>query len=364
MDIELVDAKRSGQEPTKFRYGAPAEWPTFTGSADQVGVFLRINQVDTVDLTKQEIKLTGSLDLFWRCTGSYTFPQCLDFTIVDDEDVPEGDPQPQWATAQEMNLLSKFTYVVPSKGYLVTEHQFKSTFVDPIDARAFPFDWQDFTIAIGMRPGKGGGDRRYVMLMDPVIFTTNQAIPEWQIYGKGEAPGTAIMNGGKMKTMFCKFGDGSGHLARCWFRFHMRRYPYYYIVNVFALTMMISTLSVCSFAIPFTDIADRLSFNVTLLLTLVALKFVVSGFMPKVPYMTMMDIRLNLSGFVLLVVMLIQSSAVHFNFYGNDLDPWVGGVYTASLLLIEFALGIKCCCLAFFKPKEDWEGGAPVVPVP
>lgn len=83
--------------------------------------------------------------------------------------------------------------------------------------------------------------------------------------------------------------DNEYHYHGFAFRTRVRRLPFYYITNlVFPLFLLVS-LTGTAFAVPYEDAADRLSVSLTLLLTVVAYKFVVASTLPAVAYLTWLD---------------------------------------------------------------------------
>ena len=73
------------------------------------------------------------------------------------------------------------------------------------------------------------------------------------------------------------------------FKIHIRRRSSFFLINVALIMFMITVLCFSAFAVDSSDTADRLSVCLTLLLTSVAFKLVVSGSLPPVPYLTLLD---------------------------------------------------------------------------
>jgi len=65
-------------------------------------------------------------------------------------------------------------------------------------------------------------------------------------------------------------------------RVQAKRLAHFYFMNVAAVLVGVTSLSALSFACGIDENGDRLSVTLTLLLTSVAFKFVVSDLMPKV----------------------------------------------------------------------------------
>eukprot|EP00054_Salpingoeca_dolichothecata_P026878 m.194172 g.194172 ORF g.194172 m.194172 type:complete len:252 (+) comp25791_c0_seq3:377-1132(+) len=84
----------------------------------------------------------------------------------------------------------------------------------------------------------------------------------------------------------------------------LRRRPTFYIYNVAIPMFFLTTMSACSWSIDREDIPSRLSVTLTLLLTAVAYKIVISSELPAVSYVTALDSYiLTCTGFLALVVL-------------------------------------------------------------
>ena len=70
----------------------------------------------------------------------------------------------------------------------------------------------------------------------------------------------------------------------------VKRRSNYYLLNVFAMTVALTLLSGLGFSCELESNGDRLSITLTLLLTSVAFKLVTSEMLPKVPYLTRLDV--------------------------------------------------------------------------
>ncbi len=71
---------------------------------------------------------------------------------------------------------------------------------------------------------------------------------------------------------------------------------------------MITAMTLTSFIIPSNSLADRMSVNLTLLLTAVAFKFVVSQSLPHISYLTLLD-KYVLTSFVMLFFVVVENVA-------------------------------------------------------
>ena len=108
----------------------------------------------------------------------------------------------------------------------------------------------------------------------------------------------------------------------------LERIPWYYVSNIVGPMILIVLMSGCSFVIPFKDVADRLSASLTLVLTAVAYKYVVSQMVPPIGYSTRLD-RYVTWCFAFLFLVVVENCLAYY------LSPYWGWFdLTAGLLLL------------------------------
>ena len=93
------------------------------------------------------------------------------------------------------------------------------------------------------------------------------------------------------------------------FEFHIKRKYTYFLTNIVCLMLLISLLSFTTFFVNPDSIGDRLSVILTLLLTAVTFKFVVSQNLPPVSYLTVLDWYV-LSSVIFIFSVAIENSIV------------------------------------------------------
>ncbi len=99
----------------------------------------------------------------------------------------------------------------------------------------------------------------------------------------------------------------------------IERIPDYFITNVVIPLFIIVGLAFVSFALPLTQLNDRLSVILTMVLTSVAFKYVVAGYLPKVSYLTLLD-KYVLISFVVLGITAVQNAIVFRKSMDDDVD--------------------------------------------
>ena len=113
-------------------------------------------------------------------------------------------------------------------------------------------------------------------------------------------------------------------------RAYMTRQPEFYIYNVVLTTFLIVMCNMSVVTIPIEDFTDRMSITMTLLLTMVAFKFVLVNWVPVVPYLTYLD-KYNLFSILMLMVVTLENFIVAYDtridYEDKDhLDRWFFGL--------------------------------------
>ena len=96
-------------------------------------------------------------------------------------------------------------------------------------------------------------------------------------------------------------------------------------------------MSWSTFGISAGDIGDRLSYAVTMALTIVAFQFIISERLPQVNYMTLLD-KYNLYIFSLVLFVTVESTIVGYNGeglipHGQDIDEICGYIFLVFFIV-------------------------------
>ena len=162
----------------------------------------------------------------------------------------------------------------------------KASFKSIFSLHDFPFDYQDLRIVVSSR-----WNDETVLFETPENDTSHlyeENFPnkqEWELqkdvsYDKDTFGRKSFGKNAQVKMM---------NYSRYIFKIHIRRKSSFFLINVALIMFMITILCFSAFAIDSSHTANRLSVCLTLLLTAVAFKFVVSGSLPPVPYLTLLD---------------------------------------------------------------------------
>jgi len=244
--------------------------------------------------------------------------------------VEHSRPHYQFANASDVSAVegTLVTYLSPNDkpGFVRSEERFRGTFFQQMELRAFPFHAQ--TLKINLRlPRRSDAGRMFVQFhnsVGPQIEMKDWVrLSEWIRY----AP--------EANT----YTDSKGR-ARYTISIPLVRRYQYYVWSILLVMCGVSFLAFVSFAINADDLPGRSSHVLTLLLTAVAFKLVISDILPKVSYWTILDIYVNCMFFMMLVIAvengmvgLVASRAPHL-FEEFELPLEVG---TAALVITAWA---------------------------
>lgn len=146
---------------------------------------------------------------------------------------------------------------------------YRATCKELFELETFPYDVQDLTLEFRLNSPKTWD--LYDLTINSVQFSKAALqLNEWRPFSpilKRENPKH------KVSKVFLQ----------------VQRLAGFYIQNVVCMMFALSILSLSSFAVDINDNGSRISINVTLILTVVAFKFVLAGTLPKVPYNTLID---------------------------------------------------------------------------
>lgn len=131
--------------------------------------------------------------------------------------------------------------------------------------------------------------------------------------------------------------------------------------NLVLSLAVIVILSFTSYAIPIDDLADRLQVQVTLLLTTMTFKFILSDTLPSVPYLTTMD-RYVISGLLTLAVQGIgfcvsfvldeEETFLFHNFHVRDVSFKIDMIFLA--VIFAYQAYVHVGVLIAFRRSQDY----------
>lgn len=172
--------------------------------------------------------------------------------------------------------------------------EFSAVLEDPLDLHDFPFDRQNMNISlklVGLERNRRVrltffGHRVRIHVASPVVLNEWQMEPAIEQYGLERHP----RHGGPTSLEI---------------RFRLQRIPRFYIFQIIIPLFLIVSLGFLASTLHLSELADRLSIILTLLLTTVAFKYMVAEYIPRVPYITVLD-KYVTTGFLILFASAVE----------------------------------------------------------
>ena len=197
------------------------------------------------------------------------------------------DPRIAFQNIASCDLLERrhFFETKPDEApFVCLQYHVKGYFKEVLEVNDFPFDYQDLTISIIAR-WRILKDRKIRFAQDylkpdglrTLNFLSKQ---EWDLQPH-------LLRRFRVTEKDPGMPDDIYPLYEV--QMHVRRRASHYIYNVASVMFLIATLAFSSFIFSSTDPGNRLQITLTLLLTSVAFKYVISQSLPTVSYLTLMD---------------------------------------------------------------------------
>merc|ERR1719247_618543 len=95
------------------------------------------------------------------------------------------------------------------------------------------------------------------------------------------------------------------------FTLQVRRHATNYLYNIILPTAVLVCLAFCSFTVPLSEVADRSSITLTLLLSIIAYKLIIKDELPKVNFLTLIDVYI-LASMTVTAMIVFANSAVGY----------------------------------------------------
>lgn len=201
---------------------------------------------------------------------------------------------------EKLEMNHKLFYEEGNKiPFALQSYRIKGSFRENLELWNFPLDYQQLTITLMSdwtdKLVEFEKDPRKPDTLRPETFTADQ---EWHLCRNVVTESTSTVS---------SEGSSANDYPLYHIKCHVKRRSGYYLWNITMIIFLISLLSFCSFSVEISSPSDRLSVTLTLLLTAVAFKFVVSQSLPTISYLTFLD-KYVLCGLLFLGCMAIENA--------------------------------------------------------
>lgn len=200
-------------------------------------------------------------------------------------------------------------------GRISLEGRYASTYSAPMDLRKFPFDRQVLPIAIESstyrlqdlaflyearagQPIRLASDKPFTVARH-VALSEDIRLPEWTIE-KVQV---------RERTNRYVF-DNNSEWSQFRIELVMSRNYGFYVWRVFSIQVLIVALSFLVFLHAADHFGERMSFSLTLFLAGVAFSFVTSGLIPRISYLTLLDVFM-LGSYAVIFLTVVENAAVY-----------------------------------------------------
>lgn len=186
----------------------------------------------------------------------------------------------------------------PGKYWCEFNQRYSGDFATPLDLRSFPFDVQYAKIILDSQQWNA----EQVEFLPASEDMATQTLPEGFVIGEWTIvePGVEVFN----KTYDIYAQDYS------WMSIYikLRRQPQFYMYRIVAGSILLVYMSVCCFSLEVQE-ADRMMGTLTCFLSLIAFVFVAGDALPKVAYLTRIDVFSSWSFFLAFIMMVHHAVA-------------------------------------------------------
>lgn len=292
----------------------PSVWNCSTaGDKVRVNACISVMDVTNIDSIGEKFDIKYRLFLIWKVNlEELGFPELAEKTL--------SSGNFYFMSSGEVDdFVSKYTVPIPTLFNKIQEEEtepaaircyggtphgtalvwnklFSVTCRERFELQNFPFDIQDLTLDFRLNHPLIW-DAFDLTVVSVQFFKSALVQTEWQAFGPVVQRGIPAHRDSKV---FLKYS----------------RLSMFYIQNIVLAMFAISILALPAFWMDISDIGSRMSTCLTLVLTVVAFKFITASSLPKVPYNTVIDYYINSSSASLIIV--TYASVLPSIFLGDD----------------------------------------------
>jgi len=188
---------------------------------------------------------------------------------------------------------------------LIIDMRFNGTFIENMELQWYPFDEQTLNVSLALNCRSDGPMPSSFVVDDTTSKIVNaDAIQRIEQEYSLEGAKTMLLVAAHTGAAGRQFPTLQASIL-------ISRRSGYVLTNVALPMAVYAFMSLSQFSVPMTDTADRLSVSITLVLVVAAYKFSISSFIPKLPYLTLLD-KYVLACFLFVSASVMEASIVGF----------------------------------------------------
>jgi hypothetical protein len=311
--VLLIDASAQGGE-IGVRSGPTANTlldpPNSDGCQVKVTIALVLLNITNIDEVGERFHVNAYLFMRWqdlRLKYAQTSSQRDAITYSKGE---IWSPTVELVNAIDPRQSVDTKMIVNDHGGVSYSERFSAAVTSTFALRTFPFDSQ--TLNLVFRPYVGE-QKDFSLITDS---RRSRTVPEFRLYSS-LASWDVERLGARAATV--EASDG-GRVSEARFQLSIRRNSAFYVWKVILPLLLMVMLSWAVFWIKADDVATQVQIAVTTVLTIIAFAFAISGSLPRVSYLTFIDVFfLTCYLFVFIAIAELMSVHVSHRTRGSDI---------------------------------------------
>lgn len=264
----------------------------------KVHVKMLIRRVFNLDTSAQTFGVQLCFEMSWKCPVSELLPK------PEDDD---GAWAPNWTPkyrirkimAESIHTSNYSIKMVNGEAWIVAQYEHLIEVYEHLDLHTFPMDHQSLNIEIISIPNI----KNVWWLSENPSNLVSMDIKRVQLADFAVVRKCPLLNELKLEL------EGGDTCSAVKASVQVMRRSTYYILNVTALLALIVSGTLCAFALHPADIGGRLSIDFCLFLTVIMFKLFLQFLLPKLNYMTLLDIYV-LGGFVMVAAVIVSHATL------------------------------------------------------
>jgi len=273
----------------------------------KVSISINVKRIYDVRTKEQEFTARLLVDMYWEMPPGETPPP---------ESEDDGDWTPEWtpkfwckAAKSEDRMEMYTTEEKNGKTYIHGFVMMLVTISEGFELKKFPNDCQDLTICLqSLTPSQS------MKLVSPARLLGDAPVVELSASGMYLDDFALLDKCPFTYNIYLSQDQGVYTYSTIQIKIKVVRQCWYYIINVALIMFLICSFVLCAWAVHPGAIADRWGVDFNLVLTAVAFKLILNDMLPRLSYLTTLDLYV-LSGFVFLALATFIHSCLPLGFH-------------------------------------------------